>query len=250
MLINNNQKKKAILSWSGGKDSALALHVIRQSGVYEVSHLLTTVNEGVGRISMHGVRTELLERQAERIGLPLIRIALPSSPELAAYEEVMKENLQAVQWRGITAAIFGDLFLEDIRAYREKKLSEIDMEAVFPLWGTPTQKIIRDFLRLGFRAITSCVQDACLHQSFVGRLIDEQFLNDLPATVDPCGENGEYHSFVFDGPIFTSSIRFKKGEIVYRQFPAPKQSAVGKIQRDPHSGLLLSGFWYCDLIQV
>jgi uncharacterized protein (TIGR00290 family) len=169
MLINNNRKKKAILSWSGGKDSALALHVIRQSDVYEVSHLLTTVNEGVGRISMHSVRTELLERQAERIGLPLIIIAMPNSPELAAYEEVMKENLQALQERGITAAIFGDLFLEDIRAYREKKLSEIGMEAVFPLWGTPTQKIIRDFLGLGFRAITSCVQDACLHQSFVGR---------------------------------------------------------------------------------
>ena len=215
-------KQPAIFNWSGGKDSALALYKVRQQGQYHIQTLLTTVSEPYQRISMHGVRTELLDRQAAALGLPCRKLFLPEMPSMAAYETLMTSTMQELKSAGATASIFGDIFLEDLRQYRENKLAEMDLQAVFPLWGVPTTELIREFIGLGFKTITTCVSEKYLDRSFVGRVIDEDFLRDLPANVDPCGENGEFHTFVFDGPLFSQPIPFEKGEIVYRKYAASR----------------------------
>ncbi len=235
----------AVFNWSGGKDSALALHKIILDGAPQIARLLTTVNESVGRVSMHGVRTELLERQAELIGIPLVQVKLPEMPDMLTYEEVMMEQLLKLTEEGIRTAVFGDIFLDDLRKYREEKLSAIGMNCLFPLWKSPTTTLVEEFIDLGFKAITVCVDERRLDRSFVGRLIDRSFIADLPPGVDPCGENGEYHSFVYDGPIFKEPIRLKKGEIVYRKYSKPRsESGGGGSSPDPFD----TGFWYCDLL--
>ena len=243
-------KQSAIFNWSGGKDSALALYKTRQHGHYEVQTLLTTISEPYQRISMHGVRTALLDRQTAALGLPCRKLLLPETPTMAAYELLMASTMQELQSAGATASIFGDIFLEDLRQYRENKLAELGLQAVFPLWGVPTSELIREFISLGFKTITTCVNEKFLDQSFVGRVIDEEFLRDLPAGVDPCGENGEFHTFVFDGPLFSQPIPFEKGEIVYRKYtaPAPTDAAdydCAPARSDPSP--FDTGFWYCDL---
>lgn len=244
-------KQPAIFNWSGGKDSALALYYVRQSGQYDVQTLLTTVSAAHRRISMHGVRVELLEQQADRLGLSCHQLWLPDTPTMQAYEERMAATLGELTGRGATAAIFGDIFLEDLRRYREIQLAQLNLQAVFPLWGRPTAELIREFLGLGFRTITTCVNEKYLDRSFVGRVIDEEFLRDLPPHVDPCGENGEFHTFVFDGPLFREPIAFERGEIVYRTYtPAPPKEADAAgydcaARTDPSP--LATGFWYCDL---
>lgn len=242
--------QSAIFNWSGGKDSALALHKVRQSGQYIVQTLLTTISEPYQRISMHGVRTALLDQQAASLGLPCRKLFLPETPSMEAYEQLMASTLGALRAEGATVAIFGDIFLEDLRQYRENKLAELDLQAVFPLWGVPTTALIREFIGLGFKTITTCVNEKYLDQSFVGRVIDEDFLRDLPDNVDPCGENGEFHTFVFDGPIFRQPIAFEKGEVVYRKYTAPPKAdeddcACGD-RTDPSP--FDTGFWYCDLV--
>ncbi|WP_375419103.1 diphthine--ammonia ligase [uncultured Hymenobacter sp.] len=233
-------KQPAIFNWSGGKDSALALYKVLRAGRYEVTRLLTTLSEPHQRISMHGVRVALLDQQAASIGLPCRKLFLPEMPPMDVYERLLTGALAELRAEGATTAIFGDIFLEDLRRYRETQLAAAGWQAAFPLWGVPTATLIREFLDLGFQTITTCVNAKYLDQSFVGRLIDEQFLRDLPAGVDPCGENGEFHTFVFDGPLFRQPIKFDIGEIVYRQYsPAPPAAAP-----DP----LATGFWYCDLI--
>jgi len=245
-------KQQAIFNWSGGKDSALALYKVLQSGLYDVRELLTTVSEPYQRISMHGVRVDLLDRQAASLGLPCRKLSLPEMPTMEAYEQLMAAALQEQQNRGATAAIFGDIFLEDLRRYREDQLAKLGLQAVFPLWGLPTTELIREFIGLGFKTITTCVNDKYLDQSFVGRVIDEAFLRDLPARVDPCGENGEFHTFVFDGPLFRHPVPFEKGEIVYRQYaPAPKTDDSGDDcadRTDAAPSPFDHGFWYCDLV--
>ena len=242
-------KQPAIFNWSGGKDSALALHRVLREGRYEVQTLLTTVSESHRRVSMHGVRVALLERQATSLGLPCHQLLLPETPTMAAYEQHMAATLQELAGRGATAAIFGDIFLEDLRRYREEQLTKLNLQAVFPLWGVSTKVLIREFLALGFRTITTCVNEKYLDQSFVGRVIDEDFLRDLPPHVDPCGENGEFHTFVFDGPLFREPIAFEKGEIVRRTYtpapPATDADASGYDCADPSP--FDTGFWYCDL---
>lgn len=198
---------------------------------------------------MHGVRVELLEAQAERIGIPLVKMEIPDMPSMEVYEQTMREKLSELKKEGITTSIFGDIFLEDLRAYRENKLAELDLKGVFPLWKQPTDRLIREFLDLGFKTITTCVNEKFLDKSFVGRVIDEDFLNDLPANVDPCGENGEFHTFVYDGPIFSEPIKFEVGEKVLRKYEAPKteddsDQCFSKEKEDPTQ----YGFWYCDLI--
>ena len=244
-------KPQAIFNWSGGKDSALALYKVQQAGRYNIQTLLTTVSTPYQRISMHGVRTGLLERQAAALGLPCRQLLLPEMPSMATYEQLMGDTLRELQAAGATASIFGDIFLEDLRRYREAKLAEAGLEAVFPLWGQPTHELIREFIGLGFRTITTCVSAQHLDSSFVGRVIDEEFLRDLPAGVDPCGENGEFHTFVFDGPLFTEPIAFEKGEIVYREYatPAPQPTDPADYDCAPvASAPATTGFWYCDLL--
>ena len=202
-----------LLSWSGGKDSALALHALRQTPDVEVAGLLTTVTEDYDRISMHGVRRTLLEQQAAAAGLPLHVVLIPRECTNEIYEERMTAVLTGIRAAGIRRVAFGDLFLEDIRAYRESRLTAFGMEAMFPLWGRDTVALARDFLRLGFAAYLVCVDTQILAATFAGRAFDEDLLRDLPPGVDPCGENGEFHTFVHAGPIFSAPVPCRRGEI-------------------------------------
>lgn len=241
-------KKKAIFNWSSGKDSALALYKTLQSSEIEIVSLLTSVNKKYNRISMHGVRTELLEQQARKIGLPLHIMEIPEMPSMEDYEDVMRETLTKFKEKGITHSIFGDIFLEDLRKYREDKLAKMEFEGIFPLWKIPTHDLIQEFLDLGFKTIVVCVNERNLDKSFVGRIIDAQFIADLPSDVDVCGENGEFHTFTFDGPIFSKPIEFEIGEIVYRKYEKPKQESTNTACDTNSSDAFDFGFWYCDLM--
>lgn len=206
--------EKVLLSWSGGKDSALAFYEISQNQQYEMAGLLTTVTEDYHRISMHGVREALLEQQASSIGLPLSKVFISKNGSNEEYESKMKEVLFKFQKLGVYAVVFGDISLEDIRKYREENLAKVEMKGIFPIWGK--DNLPQTFIDLGFQAIVTCVDAKVLDKRFVGKLFDEKFLAELPANVDPNGENGEFHSFVFDGPIFRHRIDFKMGEVVKR----------------------------------
>ncbi len=220
-------KEKVLLSWSGGKDSALALYELRKSGRYEIAALLTTVTEGYERISMHGVRGELLERQAEALGLPLEKIYISKNASNLEYEAKMEETLAAHKRTGIEQVAFGDIFLEDLRAYRERNLARIGMKGLFPIWKRDSRELARAFIELGFCAIVICVNPKMLDPSFAGSRIDAKFLEELPASVDACGENGEFHSFVFAGPIFRQAVECTVGEVISRD-----------------------GFAFCDLLPI
>jgi uncharacterized protein (TIGR00290 family) len=209
-------REPILFCWSGGKDSALALHALRQRGDVRVVALLTTVTEGFDRVSMHGVRRELLHRQASSIGLPVHEVFIPPQCVNPVYESRMEEAMRRYLSQGIRKVAFGDIFLEDLRQYREEKLARVDMEAIFPVWKRDTRELIREFRALGFRAATVCIDTRVLNPSFAGRELDDSFFADLPPNVDPCGENGEFHTFVFDGPIFSSPVDFTLGETVQR----------------------------------
>lgn len=246
-------KTKAIFNWSGGKDSALALYKIQQVGEYEIIGLLTSINKEHQRISMHGVRVALLEQQAAAIGLPLIKMELPEHPTMADYESIMRQTLKGFMDKGAAVAIFGDIFLEDLRTYREEKLAEVNLKGVFPLWKIPTGQLIQEFISLGFKTVVTCINDQFLNKDFAGRIINQGFLNDLPENVDPCGENGEFHTFVFEGPIFKKPIGFKVGDKVYKKYEPATQDksdtsydcgADEEAVEKPFN----AGFWYCDLI--
>jgi uncharacterized protein (TIGR00290 family) len=214
-----------VLSWSGGKDSVLALHALGRTPGVRVEGLLTTITRDFDRISMHGVRRSLLEAQAASLGLPLWLNFISKGAGNAEYETSMAEAFTTFRARGIGTVAFGDLFLEDIRAYRDRLLAAHDMQPLYPVWRRDTDRLIREFLGHGFKTAVVCVDPKQLDPSFVGRVIDEQFIADLPPGVDPCGENGEFHTFVFDGPMFAEPVGFSFGEIVCRD-----------------------GFWFCDLV--
>jgi uncharacterized protein (TIGR00290 family) len=205
-----------LFCWSGGKDSAMALHTLLQRSDIHIAALLTTVTEGYERISMHGVRRELLERQVQSIGMPLHEVRIPPQCINPIYEARMEEALRVHFEKGVRKVAFGDIFLEDLRAYRENNLARIGMTALFPIWRRDTRELIRSFHANQFRAVAVCVDSKVLDPSFAGRELDESFFRDLPSHADPCGENGEFHSFVFDGPIFQSPIPVRTGEIVNR----------------------------------
>lgn len=236
---------KSYMNWSGGKDSSLCLHHILQNKQYKVDCLLTSVNAVHNRISMHGVRRELLEAQALSIGLPLQTIELPEQPGMQEYELAMMDKVTALYNNGCTHAIFGDIFLEDLKLYREKKLQQANIECVFPLWKQPTPQLVKEFIQLGFKAVIVCVNEQYLDKSFCGRLIDESFINDLPSNVDVCGENGEFHSYVFDGPIFKAAIPIEKGEIVHKKYAAPANTDDSC---NPMNKASQYGFYFCDLL--
>ena len=204
-------KKPILLSWSGGKDSALALYALRSSPDFEPAGLLTTITEEYDRISIHGVRRELLERQASSIGLPLHKVLIPKDCTNEIYEERLAAALWKIRGQGIHHVAFGDLFLEDIRAYRERQMAALGLTPVFPVWGLDTAELAREVLRLGFRAVLVCVDTEALEPSFAGRPFDEELLRDLPAGVDPCGEKGEFHTFVHAGPIFREPVGISLG---------------------------------------
>ncbi|MGC9293334.1 MAG: ATP-binding protein [Acidobacteriaceae bacterium] len=200
------QRKKVLLSWSGGKDSAWALHTLRQDPRYEVAALLTTVNEHFGRVAIHGFREELLDLQAAAAGLPVWKVPLPWPCSNADYEGRMKGVCEQAVEQGLAAVAFGDLFLEDIRAYRIEKLAGTGLGPLFPIWGIPTDQLARQMVTAGLRARITCVNPKHLPASFCGRIFDMDFLADLPASVDPCGERGEFHSFAYAGPMFAYPI--------------------------------------------
>ena len=215
-MDSEQRQPKAILSWSSGKDSAMALYRILAAKQFNVVGLLTTVSDQFHRVSMHGVREELLDRQAQSVGIPLEKVYIPYPCPNAVYEEKMRNVLSTLKEAGVTHAIFGDLFLEDIRKYREANLAQIDLTPIFPVWGRDTAGLAQEMLKLGFRAIITCVDPKQLDAKFAGRQFDNAFLKDLPSNVDPCGENGEFHTFVYDGPNFQSPVPVEAGESVLR----------------------------------
>lgn len=205
-----------LVSWSGGKDSALALREVIGTRKYDVKALLTTVTAEFDRISMHGVRQSLLHAQASSLGLPLEEIWIPKNSSNEIYEAQMKAVLTRYKDKGVEQVAFGDLFLQDVRSYREDRLAQIGMSGIFPLWGRDTRKLAREFIELGFRAVICCIDPSKLQKEFCGREYDAAFLESIPSTVDPCGENGEFHTFVYAGPIFKNEIPITKGQVVLR----------------------------------
>jgi uncharacterized protein (TIGR00290 family) len=220
--------EEVLFTWSGGKDSVLALYELQKGDDHEVVALLTTLTEDYERISMHGVRSILLERQADSLGLPIEKVYIPRNPSNEEYEAKMKEVLQKYLRAGVSSVVFGDIFLEDLRRYREDNLSKTGMQAIFPIWKRDTTELAHTFIDLGFKAVITCIDSNFLNKTFVGRLFDRQLLSELPTNVDPCGENGEFHSFVYDGPIFQKTVSYTKGEVALRD----------------------NRFWFCDLIPV
>jgi len=208
--------RKAILSWSSGKDSAMALYRTVAAKQFEIVCLLTTISDPFRRVAMHGVREELLERQAKSVGIHLEKVLIPYPCPNVVYEEKMRKVLSRWKRKGVTHVIFGDLFLEDIRKYREANLAQLDLTPIFPIWGKDTAGLAENMLKIGFRAIITCVDPKKLNEKFVGRQFDSPLLKDLPSSVDPCGENGEFHTFVYDGPIFREPIPVEVGESVSR----------------------------------
>ncbi|WP_261818267.1 Dph6-related ATP pyrophosphatase [Vibrio gallicus] len=230
---------KAIFTWSGGKDSSLALHKIQQRPDVEVVALLTTLNKEYRRISMHGVREELLENQAESLGLPLIKMWVEQD-SYDEYEQRMKDVLLEYQSQGVTHVVYGDIFLEDLREYRDNNLAKIGLKGIYPLWKRDTSEVIQEFLALGFKTVTCCINDQYLDESHVGATITQDWINALPPEVDPCGENGEFHTFCFDGPNFSQPVVFDSGDNVYK----PLDEKYVDETKNPH----VKGFWFSELI--
>jgi uncharacterized protein (TIGR00290 family) len=217
----------AVFNWSGGKDSAMALWTVLQEGRFEVRYLLTTLNREYARVSMHGVRETLLDQQAASLGIPLKKVWLPPDTTMESYDATLHETLHELSGEGIHTSIFGDIFLEDLRNYREKALAKVGWQADFPLWNRKTKALANEVIKSGFKAVLVCVDGKRLEAEFAGRMYDGALLKDLPEGVDPCGENGEFHTFVFDGPPLKTPVTFEKGEVVER-----------------------AGFYFCDLKSV
>ena len=230
--------KKAIFAWSGGKDSALALSYILAQKEFEVLGLMTTLNKNFKRISMHGVKEEILDQQAKAIGIPLIKMWVQEG-SYEEYERQMEMVLFEYKSKGVTHVIFGDIFLEDLKEYRDNNLSKVGLKGHYPLWKRDTTELIEEFLSKGFKTITCCINDQYLKEEDSGVEITKQWINALPNEVDPCGENGEFHTFCFDGPIFLTPMNISIGEKVYK----PLDEKFIKPQKGPYT----KGFWFSDL---
>jgi uncharacterized protein (TIGR00290 family) len=230
------KRQQAIFCWSGGKDSSYALYKVLQEGIYDVKYLLSTFNGNYNRLSMHGVREELVAAQAESIGIPLLKVYVYEASN-AEYEKQMEETLLRAKKEGVNTVLYGDIFLEDLREYREKKMAPLNMQCVFPIWKTDTRWLLNDFIEKGFKTIVCCTNDGYLGEDWCGRQVDETFMKELPLSVDPCGENGEFHTFCFAGPLFKKPISITKGEKTYKKLETKTTDAT-------------EGFWYCDLLIV
>lgn len=225
--------KKIFFNWSSGKDSALSLYRLLNDPHYSVEKLVTTINKPLQRVTMHGLRIALLKKQLEAIHLPYHFIELPEQPSHEDYNEIMKETLAGMKDKGFTHGAFGDIYLEDLRNYREEQLKKCNIESVFPIWNEDPKALLDAFFRLGFKAIVVCVDGQKLDGSFVGRELNQSFLEDLPEHIDPCGENGEFHTFCYDGPLFSQPIDFKIGDKVQRSYQVNDKELV---------------FHFCDLV--
>ena len=235
--------KKCIFNWSGGKDGALALYHCLQNPELDIKYLVTTINDAADRISMHGVRVELLEKQAESIDIPLYQVRLPEMPGMKEYDAVMRSTMEHFREEGITHAIFGDIFLEDLKAYRDARLAEVGMTGIYPLWKRDTTELINEFFDLGFETVIACTQERL--ERIVGKEISPELVMSLPEDVDVCGENGEFHTFAYKGPIFKKPIAYRTGEKVFRTYAAPKDADDTCFSSTPQKP---AGFWYCDLL--
>lgn len=227
---------KTYFNWSTGKDSALALYYLLKDEIFLVEKLVTTVNSHYNRVTMHGLPVTLLTKQAEAINIPLKIIELPEQPSMEDYEVIMSNAINTLKQEQFTHSVFGDIFLEDLKQYRETNLNKVGISAVFPLWKKDTKQLITSFLDLGFKAIVVCASAKYFSEDFVGKTITKELIENLPENVDPCGENGEFHTFCYDGPLFNSPIPFTIGEKIYREYDTP------------NSDKQKSGFWFCDLI--
>jgi uncharacterized protein (TIGR00290 family) len=226
MSKSSGKVRKLVLAWSGGKDSALALYELRKDRNVEIVGLLTTITKDYDRVSMHGVRKVLLGQQAEALGLPLNVVNISKDASNREYDIAMSKVCEKYRKIGVTFIAFGDIFLEDVRKYRKRNLDKAGMVGIFPLWKKNTTELAHKFIDMGFKAITTCVDSKFLDREFVGRRYNAKFLHDLPPGIDPCGENGEFHTFTYAAPIFRKKIRFKKGDVVLRD----------------------GRFWFCDLL--
>jgi len=231
-----NLPHKTYFNWSSGKDSAFALFLMLKDASYSVELLVTTINSHYNRVSMHGLHRKLLVAQTEALNLPLKTIELPEMPSMDDYERIMTEAMQDLKNKKFTHCGFGDIFLENLKSYREKQLQKINIQPIFPLWKRDTKQLILDFLDLGFKTVIVSAKAEYFDEDFVGQTITKSLIENLPEAVDPCGENGEFHTFCFDGPIFNSPIDFKLGEKIYREYDAPNKENQ-KV-----------GFWYCDIL--
>ena len=225
---------KTFFNWSTGKDSALALYKLLQDTNYQVGRLLTTINAHHNRVSMHGVQRALLMQQVDSIGLPVSTIELPEKASMELYGQIMHSTLKGLTIDGYSKAGFGDIFLEDLKSYREEQLKKLNIEGVFPIWKRSTKELAEEMIALGFKSKVVCVEADLLDESFLGRDVDAEFLKDLPEGVDPCGENGEFHTFCYEGPIFKRKIHFTEGEKVLRSYPLEE----GKEKQ----------YWFLDLV--
>ncbi len=226
---------KTVFHWSSGKDSALALYYLQQNSEFKINHLVTTVNQHYQRVTMHGIPIPLLERQIKAIDLSHSKIELPENTSMEIYEKSMKKAMNELFEQGFRYAAFGDIFLEDLKAYREREMHSFGFGTVFPLWKKDTNLLINEFIELGFKALVVCANEK-MGKQFLGRTIDRAFIEELPEGIDPCGENGEFHTFCYDGPIFKEPVAFQRGETIKRSYPNP--SGEGSVD-----------FWYLDLTE-
>lgn len=226
--------QEVILNWSSGKDAALAFHYLQQSDTFRPAGLLTSISEAYNRVSMHGISEHILDLQAQRMGMPLKKIRLPEQADMETYNRIMSEAVNAIKRKGITHMAFGDIFLEDLRKYREDQLATAGMKAVFPLWKKDTVSLVQEIEDTGIKAIIVCVNEQYLGKEFLGRHVNRALLEKLPEIVDPCGENGEFHTLVIDAPYFTEALPIVTGETVHREY-----------RLDEHSR---SGFYFLDVL--
>ena len=224
-----------VLNWSSGKDASFAYFLLKKDSNYNISSLLTSISARYSRVSMHGTRIEILGKQAELMQISLEKITVPENADMELYNKTMQNSLQKFIEKDIKTFAFGDIFLEDLRKYREDQLQKIDAKAIFPLWKMDTKSLVEEVEDVGIVAKIVCVNDKYLGKEFLGRTINRQLLNDLPDNVDPCGENGEYHTLVIDAPFFKERMNVKEGEIVYKKY-------------DSGDGKWDSGFYYLDMI--
>ncbi|MCX7877399.1 MAG: diphthine--ammonia ligase [Ignavibacteria bacterium] len=223
----------SFLNWSGGKDSAFSLFSLIKDKKFRICSLLTAFNSSTKRVTMHGVREELIEEQSRLIGIPLVKMYLPENTDDKTYKEKFKSVLECYRKENVFWSVFGDIYLQDLRKFREDILAEKKVNAYFPLWKKDTWKLSREFINSGFKAVVVCVDSSLLDRSFCGRVYDDDFLKDLPDNVDPCGENGEFHTFVYEGPVFSKKLEFKTGEIHYGEY-----------------GKRGNGFWFMDILSA
>jgi uncharacterized protein (TIGR00290 family) len=235
-------KKKVTVSWSGGKDSAFALYKILQTGEYDVVALHTIINEQTRRVGMHGIREELMDQQANALGLPLTKLYLETSESHNAYNSLLKNYYQRCADDKIEGIVFGDIFLEDLKQFRESLLASSGLKGIYPLWKMDTKELIHDFLQSGFRTVICAANSALFSEQQLGETISQKFIEQLPTGVDPCGENGEFHTLVYGGPLFKRPLTFKRGEVVKKSY------SFKKIDEKGRSETVESSFWFQDLL--